>query len=59
VYWRRDGEAFVGYMKDRACNFVSQRSGKRIFIIDSLGLSADEIRINLGHIQAGFTLAEE
>lgn len=45
VYWKREGEAFVGYMKDKACNFVSKRSGKKIFITDSLRLTRDEIWI--------------
>lgn len=49
VYWKRDGErnseAFIGYMKDKACNFVSKRSGKRVFITDSLRLTRDAIWI--------------
>ena len=45
VYWKRQGEAFIGYMKERACNFVSKRSGKRIFITDSLRLTKDGIWI--------------
>jgi hypothetical protein len=47
VYWKKNTEsdAFVGYMKDKACNFVSKRSGKRIFVTDSLRLTKDEIWI--------------
>jgi len=45
VYWKRQEEAFIGYMKDRACNFISKRSGKRIFITDSLRLTKDAIWI--------------
>jgi CpeT/CpcT family (DUF1001) len=46
VYWKRDGERFVGYMKERACNFVSKRSGKRIYITDSLQLTKESIWIS-------------
>jgi CpeT/CpcT family (DUF1001) len=45
VYWKRDGGRFIGYMKDKSCNFISKRSGKRIFITDSLLLTKDEIWI--------------
>jgi hypothetical protein len=45
VFWKRDGEKFIGYMKEKACNFISKRSGKRIFITDSLLLNKDEIWI--------------
>jgi hypothetical protein len=45
VYWKRDGEKFVGYMKDKACNFISKRSGKKIFITDSLMLDKTQIWI--------------
>ncbi len=45
VYWRRDGDRFIGYMKDKACNFISKRSGRRIFIMDSLQLTRNEIWI--------------
>jgi hypothetical protein len=47
VYWKRspDGSAFVGYMKDKACNFVSKRSGKKVFVTDSLRLTRDELWI--------------
>jgi hypothetical protein len=45
VYWKMAGDHFVGYMKPKACNFVSKRSGKKIFIIDSLMLNKEEIWI--------------
>lgn len=45
VFWRRQANQFHGDMKERACNFVSQRSGKRIFIDDDLVLTASEIWI--------------
>lgn len=45
VYWKKQGEDFIGYMKEKACNFISKRSGKKIFITDSLKLNKDEIWI--------------
>jgi CpeT/CpcT family (DUF1001) len=45
VYWKKDGEQFTGYMKQKACNFISKRSGKKIFITDSLRLTKDDIWI--------------
>jgi hypothetical protein len=45
VYWKKTGDKFVGYMKDKACNFVSKRSGKKIFVTDSLLLTPNEIWI--------------
>jgi hypothetical protein len=45
VYWKKDGEQFWGYMKDKACSFVSKRSGKKIFVTDSLRLTKNEIWI--------------
>jgi CpeT/CpcT family (DUF1001) len=45
VFWKKDGEQFIGYMKEKTCNFVSKRSGKRIFITDSLQLTRDELWI--------------
>ncbi len=45
VFWKKSGDHFIGYMKERACNFVSKRTGKRIFITDSLLLSKDELWI--------------
>jgi hypothetical protein len=45
VFWKNDGNAFIGYMKEKACNFISKRSGKKIFITDSLQLTKDEIWI--------------
>ncbi|MCS6807431.1 MAG: chromophore lyase CpcT/CpeT [Bacteroidota bacterium] len=47
VYWKKtpSGDAFIGYMKDKTCSVISQRSGKRIFITDSLRLTHDELWI--------------
>jgi hypothetical protein len=45
VYWKRDGERFLGYMKDKACNVISKRSGKKIYITDSLMLDKSQIWI--------------
>ena len=47
VYWRRHHpDFFEGTMKEKSCNFISSRSGKRIFIDDNLRLYADAIWIN-------------
>lgn len=46
VYWRFNGESFDGTMKPGACSFVSQRSGKKIIISDTLRLTEDEIWIS-------------
>ncbi len=45
VYWTFETDYFHGYMKDKACSLVSERSGKRIFVTDDLRLTADEIWI--------------
>jgi len=47
VYWRYDQEEdyFTGYMQEQACSFVSERSGKKIYITDNLRLSSNEIWI--------------
>lgn len=45
VFWRREGTAFIGSMKEKACNFISKRSGKKIFVTDSLRLTPDQIWI--------------
>ena len=45
VYWRFDETHFTGYMKDKACTYVSKRNGERIFITDNLRLTDDEIWI--------------
>lgn len=45
VFWKKEKEAFIGYMKPKACNFISKRSGKRVFIMDSLKLTSTEIWI--------------
>jgi CpeT/CpcT family (DUF1001) len=46
VYWKREGEKFIGTMKKDACKVVSQRSGKTLIITDDLFLTKDEIWIN-------------
>lgn len=46
VFWKRQANQFIGYMKDGACSFVSQRSGKKIIINDDLYLSQAEIGIS-------------
>ncbi len=45
VYWKKDGDRFIGYMKEGACRIASQRLGKTIVIGDDLVLTADEIWI--------------
>lgn len=45
VYWKKDADAFIGYMKSKAYNFIFKQSGKKIFITDSLRLIKDEIQI--------------
>lgn len=45
VYWTFVEDYFKGYMKERACSFVSKRSGKEIFVTDNLRLTPDEIWI--------------
>jgi hypothetical protein len=45
VYWKPNGDKFIGYMKDKACSVVSKRSGKRIYITDSLILDKEQIWI--------------
>ncbi len=45
VYWKRENGIFIGSMKPKACNFLSKRSGKRIFITDSLKLTPNELWI--------------
>ncbi len=46
VFWRKRAAEFDGQMKEKACSFVSQRSGKRIIIDDDLTLTEDEIWIS-------------
>ncbi|MDJ0699745.1 MAG: chromophore lyase CpcT/CpeT [Woeseiaceae bacterium] len=46
VFWKKRAAEFDGQMKERACSFVSQRSGKRIIIDDDLVLSKDELWIS-------------
>lgn len=46
VWWKKQGDAFIGYMKPEACKIVSRRTGKTIYITDSLRLTKDEIWIN-------------
>lgn len=46
VYWIKQQDHYIGYMKDKACFFPSRRTGKNIYITDSLKLTKDEIWIN-------------
>ncbi len=46
VYWRRDGDRFLGTMKDGACRVASPRLGRTIIIDDDLVLTRDEIWIS-------------
>jgi hypothetical protein len=48
VYWRFDAkeQAFNASMPADRCNFVSTRSGKRIFVNDTLRLTEQELLIN-------------
>ncbi len=46
VFWRKRAAEFDGQMKEGACNFMSQRSGKRIIIDDDLILSRDQLWIS-------------
>ena len=43
VYWKRNGEAFDGYMKKDACRVESKRSGRTLIISDDLKLTKDQI----------------
>lgn len=45
VYWKKQDDHFIGFMKEKACHFTSRRSGKEIYITDSLMLSQDDIWI--------------
>lgn len=46
VYWRRQSNQFIGYMKKDACTFESKRSGKTIVINDDLVLTETELWIS-------------
>lgn len=46
VYWRRDGDAFIGSMTPGACRITSRTTGQPIVISDDLRLTADEIWIS-------------
>ena len=45
VFWKRENGVFIGSMKPKACNFISKRSNKKVFITDSLKLTPNEIWI--------------
>ena len=38
VFWRWNGEYFDGYMKENSCAFISEWTGKQIYINDTLRL---------------------
>jgi hypothetical protein len=46
VYWKREGEAFIGSMRLGACRVTSRASGQAITIMDDLRLTANEIWIS-------------
>jgi len=46
VFWRRQSNQFIGYMKEGACRFQSERLGKEIIITDDLVLTDSEIWIS-------------
>ncbi|MEM7283457.1 MAG: chromophore lyase CpcT/CpeT [Pseudomonadota bacterium] len=46
VFWKRQSNQFVGYMKEDACTFESRRSGKTIIINDDLVLTESELWIS-------------
>ncbi|MCH9696000.1 MAG: chromophore lyase CpcT/CpeT [Gammaproteobacteria bacterium] len=46
VWWQKQANQFLGYMRAGECSFVSKRSGKRIIIDDDLVLTEDEIWIS-------------
>jgi len=45
VWWKKMDDKYIGYMKEKACNFISKRSGKKIYVTDSLQLTKEEIWI--------------
>jgi CpeT/CpcT family (DUF1001) len=45
VWWKKIEGKYIGYMKEKACNFISKRSGKKIYVTDSLQLTPNEIWI--------------
>lgn len=46
VYWRKRAAEFDRQMKEKACSYISQRSGKRIIVDDDLTLTENEIWIS-------------
>jgi len=46
VYWKRDGERFLGVTKPDACKVKSQRSGKTLVITEDIVFTRDEIWLN-------------
>ncbi len=46
VFWKRQANQFIGYMKEGACRFESRRLGKEIIISDDLVLTENEIWIS-------------
>ena len=45
VYWRFQGDHYVGEMDEGACFYYSEGMGRNIYITDTLRLTADEIWI--------------
>ena len=46
VFWRRQDNHFVGYMRPNACSYVSSESGKRIIFNDDLLLTENALWIS-------------
>jgi len=46
VFWKRQSNQFIGYMKEGACRYMSERLGKEIIISDDLVLTENEIWIS-------------
>lgn len=46
VYWKWDGRQFNGYLKKHACNYYSERFGKRVYLNETLTLRADALLLD-------------
>ena len=45
VYWRRQSQQFIGYMREGKCRIESKRSGRTLVVTDDLLLNENEIWI--------------
>ncbi|WP_350284596.1 chromophore lyase CpcT/CpeT [uncultured Croceitalea sp.] len=43
VFWKREGDAFKGYLKENACNYYSDRFGKQVYLNETLILRKDAL----------------